>query len=93
MFQLIQSFHHLRQSLEATYVHPADEGYIGADENWEYVNNAMLPPGLKPPLSLARGRRSFLRALPTFTGLATGLAYSHPPASHLAAGPALKPGP
>ncbi|EKX45821.1 hypothetical protein GUITHDRAFT_108270 [Guillardia theta CCMP2712] len=43
MFQLIQSFHHLRQSLEATYVHPADEGYIGAEENWEYVNKYVQP--------------------------------------------------
>lgn len=43
MFQLIHSFHNLRQSLEATYVHPADEGYIGAEENWEYVNKYVQP--------------------------------------------------
>mmetsp|Transcript_65819 Transcript_65819/g.155963 ORF Transcript_65819/g.155963 Transcript_65819/m.155963 type:complete len:85 (+) Transcript_65819:53-307(+) len=27
----------------AEYSHPSDDGYIGADENWEYLNKFVQP--------------------------------------------------
>lgn len=43
MFEAFAHFHAVRQSLQEAYVHPADEGYIGADQNWEYLNRFVQP--------------------------------------------------
>eukprot|EP00286_Rhodomonas_abbreviata_P001782 CAMPEP_0181290212 /NCGR_PEP_ID=MMETSP1101-20121128/1296_1 /TAXON_ID=46948 /ORGANISM="Rhodomonas abbreviata, Strain Caron Lab Isolate" /LENGTH=84 /DNA_ID=CAMNT_0023394487 /DNA_START=144 /DNA_END=398 /DNA_ORIENTATION=- len=41
MFATIRQFHVLTKLVP--YVHPADEGYIGADSNWEYLNKFIQP--------------------------------------------------